>query len=133
MKIKNNLKDWLKILVLFLDEAAVIVIIILGLNFLGVDIPLPVMIIGGLLIGGLVFVIHIRVIPSFHRRKAIGREAMIGQRGEVVKPLTPVGIILVKGENWKAECISNHVETGMRVKIVGVEGLKLKVVYSQED
>jgi len=133
MKTKRNLIDWLKILVLFLDEAAVLVIIILVLHFLDVQIPLLVMVIVGLLIGGLVFIIHIRVIPSFHRRKVTGREGMIGQQGEVVRPLTPVGTILVKGENWKAVCIDNHVEAGRRVKIVGVEGLKLRVVFGQED
>jgi len=133
VKLKRSLKDWLKVLVLLLDEAAVVVIIIVVLNLLDVKIPLPLMIIGGLLVGGLVFVIHIRVVPSFHRRKVTGKEGMIGQQGEVVHPLTPVGTVVVKGETWKAECMDNHIETGMMVKIVSVERLKLRVVYSQED
>ncbi len=133
MKVKKHITDGLKILVLLLDEAAVLVISILVLNFLEVQIPLPVMIVATLLIGGVVFMIHLRVIPSFHRRKVTGREGMIGLQGEVVRPLTPVGIILIKGENWKAESIGDHVESGRIVKVVSVERLKLRVVFGQED
>ena len=107
MNVKRNLKDWVKVLVLLLDEAAVVVIVIVVLNLLDVKIPLPLMIIGGMVIVGLVFLIHVRVIPSFHRRKVTGREGMIGQQGEVVRPLTPIGTVIVKGETWKAECIDN--------------------------
>ena len=122
-----------KILVLLLDEAAVLVIIILVLNALDVQIPLPVTIVATLLIGGVVFIIQARVISSFHRRQVTGREGMIGLQGEVVRPLTPVGIILIKGENWKAESIGDYIEAGRTVKVVGVERLKLRVVFGQED
>ena len=125
---KRTIRDWLKVLVLLLDEAAVIVILILVLHFLGVQIPLSIMIVIGLLAGALVFIIHIAVIPSFHRKQVTGREGMIGLQGTVVEPLTPVGAIMVNGERWKAKSVDDNIEVGEDVEIVRVEGLTLRVV-----
>ncbi len=130
---KRTFGDWLKVLVLLLDEAAVLVIVFLVLHFLGVKIPLLITIFVALLIGAFVFIIHVKVIPSFHWKQVTGREGMIGLQGRVVQPLTPVGTIYVKGENWKAESAGDYIEVGKSVKVVGIEGLKLKVVRLRED
>ncbi len=130
---KITFGDWLKVLVLLLDEAAVLVIIFLVLHFLDVQIPLPIMIFVALLIGAFVFIIHIKVIPSFHRKQTTGREGMIGLEGRVVQPLTPVGVIYVKGENWKAKSVGDHIEIDIDVEVAGIEGLTLRVVRLQED
>ncbi len=129
---KRTLGDWLKVLVLLLDEAAVLVLIFVVLHFLGVQIPLSITIFVVLLIGVFVFIIHIKVIPSFHWKQVTGREGMIGLQGEVVEPLTPTGTIIVKGERWKAKSVDN-VEIGENVEVVGIEGLTLRVVRLQED
>jgi membrane-bound ClpP family serine protease len=52
---------------------------------------------------------------------------MLGLRGEVLQSLTPVGFVSVRGERWKAETIGGHIETGMAIEVVELEGLKLKV------
>ena len=52
---------------------------------------------------------------------------MLGVRGEVLQSLTPLGLVRVKGESWKAEAIGGNIETGMTIEVVGLEGLKLKV------
>ena len=129
---KRIFGDWLKILVLLLDEAAVLVLIFVLLHFFDVQIPLPVTIFVALLIAVLIVMIHIKVIPSFRWKQITGREGMIGLQGEVVQPLTPVGTIRVKGENWKAESVSDYIEAGKNVEVVGIEGLKLRVVRGQE-
>lgn len=125
---KRTIRDWLKVLVLLLDEAAVIVIVIVVLWFLGVQIPLPVMIVIALIVGALVIMINIAVIPSFHRKQITGREGMIGLQGTVVEPLTPVGAIIVSGERWKAKSVDDNIEVGEDVEIVRIEGLTLRVV-----
>ena len=71
-QIKRALGDWLKVLVLLLDEAAVIVLIILALRFFGIQMPLPITIVISLLAGGFVFIIHITVIPSFRKKQVTG-------------------------------------------------------------
>jgi len=130
---KRTFVDWLKILVLLLDEAIVVVLIFLVLQYLGVQIPLSITILVALPIALLVFIIHIKVIPSFRWKQATGREGMIGLEGRVVQPLTPVGTIHVKGENWKAKSAGDYIGVDENVEVAGVEGLTLRVVRLQED
>ena len=127
--------DWLKVLVLLLDEAAVLAVIFIILHFLDVQVPLSLTIPLVLFIGVFVLIIHIKVIPSFHWKQATAREGMIGLQGRVVQPLTPVGAIYVKGENWKAESIGDYIEVDEdeNVEVVGIEGLILRVVRMRED
>ena len=127
MKIKENLSDWFKILVLLLDEAIVLVVIFAVLHFFGLRIPLVPMIILGLVIAVLVFVIHVKVIPSFRWKQVTGREGMIGLHGTVIRPLTPVGTVYIKGENWKAKTDGENIEVDESVEVVAIEGLVLKV------
>ena len=125
--IRQTITDWGKVLILLLDEAAVIVVILLILHFLGIRIPLPIMIGGGIIVGVFVFIIHIAVIPSFHRKKVAGREGMIGTQGRVVEPLTPAGTVMVHGEYWKAESVDDNIGVDENVEIVRLQGLVLKV------
>ena len=130
---KRTAGDWLKVLVLLLDEAVVLVLIFLLLNSLDVQIPVHITISVLLLIAVLVVIIHIKVIPSFRWKQITGREGMIGLQGEVVLPLTPIGLITVNGERWKAKSAGDYIEVGKNVKVVGMERLTLKVVRLQED
>lgn len=125
--IKRTLTDWLKVLVLFLDDAAVLVLVILILRFLRISIPIPIMIAIALLVGTLIFVLNLAVIPSFRRKPVTGSEGMIGAQGRVVEPLSPAGTITVKGEYWRAESVEGNIEVGENVEIVGLDGLTLKV------
>ncbi len=126
---KRTIRDWLKVLVLLLDEAAVLAIVILVLRFFRVQIPLPTTIVIVLIVGALVLMVHIAVIPSFHRKQVTGREGMIGLQGTVIVPLTPVGAVMVNGERWKAKSVDgDNIEVGEDVEIVRVEGLTLRVV-----
>jgi membrane-bound ClpP family serine protease len=124
---KRTLKDWLKILVLLLDEAIVVVLIIVVLRFAGIQIPLPILIFIGVLLGILVIVMHIKVVPTFRKKPVTGLEEMIGARGIVAEPLTPVGMVMVRGECWRAESICGNIRAGVEVEVVGVERLKLSV------
>jgi membrane-bound ClpP family serine protease len=127
--ILRTITDWGKVLILLLDEAAVIVVILLILHYLGIQIPLPIMIGGGIIVGIVVLIIHIAAISSFHRKQITGQEGMIGKQGRVVKPLTPFGTIIIKGEYWKAESLDGNIEFEENVEIVGNEGLTLKVKH----
>ncbi|MFC1912670.1 NfeD family protein [Chloroflexota bacterium] len=125
---KRTLKDWAKVIVLFLDEAAVVVIVIAALHFFRVEIPLPLAIALALILGAIVFIIHVAVIPSFHRKQVTGQEGMIGQHGRVVEALTPMGTVMVNGERWRAKPVDNSIiDSGDNVEVVKIEGLTLKV------
>ena len=124
---KRTIKDWLIVLVLLLDEAVALVLVLLVLWFLGIEIPLSIAIVIALLLGAFGFITHKAVIPALHRKKFTGSESMIGLTSKVIEPLTPVGIVKVSGELWKAKSIGEDIETGEEVEIVGLNGLTLTV------
>ena len=129
---KRNITDWGKVLVLLLDEAAVVLLVIVVLQFFGIRIPLLVGIVMGLVLGTFVFIIHVAVIPSFRRRIVTGSEGMLGVQGRVVEPVNPVGVIIVNGERWRAVSIDDNIELNENAEIVGLEGLTLKVKREKE-
>ncbi|MFC1980477.1 NfeD family protein [Chloroflexota bacterium] len=129
---KSTIKDWLKVLVLLLDEAAAVVIVFFVLRFLKIEVPLPIMITVALLLGAICFVIHKAVIPTFHKKPATGGEELIGLEGEVIEPLTPVGVILARGEYWKAKSLSGDIRAGEEVEVIALNGLTLTVKHKNQ-
>jgi len=124
---KRTVKNWLVILVVLLDEALVVALVFLVLWLLGVEIPLPVLIVTALLMGVIVFMTYKLVIPALHKKRITGSEGMIGLEGTVIEPLTPVGAVRVEGENWKARAVGENIAAGEEVEILGVDGLTLRV------
>jgi len=124
---KSTVKDWLKVMVLLLDEAVVVGLVLLVLWVLEIEIPLPIAIPVALLLGALIFIIHKAIIPTFHKKKITGSEGMIGLKGTVIKPLTPVGAVRVGDEYWKAKSVGENIAAGEEVEILGLSGLTLMV------
>ena len=124
---KRTIKDWLIVGVLLLDEAVALGLVLLVLWFFGISISLPVMIVIVLLLGTVVFITHKVIIPSFHMKKVTGAEGMIGLEGEVIEPITPVGVIRVGSEYWKAKSVGENIMVGGEVEILGLNGLTLMV------
>ncbi len=124
---KDNIKDWLKVFLLLLDEIALGGLILLGLWFFGIRIDLSMVIVIVLLVGLYAFVSHKLIIPSFHKQKVTGSEGMIGLEGEVIEPLTPLGVVRVKGEYWTAKSVAEDITADKDVEVLGVDGLVLAV------
>jgi membrane-bound ClpP family serine protease len=124
---KQTVKDWLKAMVLLLDEAVIIVLILLALWYFDIEIPLAVAIGGGLALCAIGFLINRAVIPSFHLKKITGREAMIGRCGQALTPLDPAGTVRIDGETWQAENCGTAINTGEEIEIVSLKGLTLTV------
>lgn len=124
---KRSIKDWLIVLVLLLDEAVAVVLVLLVLRFLEIQIPLPIIIVIALLLGAFAFITHKVIIPSFHKKKITGSEGMMGLTGEVIKALTPVGVVRVGDEYWKAKSVDRDIAAGEEVEILGLNGLTLTV------
>jgi membrane-bound ClpP family serine protease len=124
---KSKFKDWLKVLLLLLDEVAVVGLVLLLLRVFKVEIPLPIVIAVAVLLGAIVFVIHKAVIPTFHKKQVTGVEGLIGLEGEVIESLTPVGVVRACGEYWKAKSVSGNIAVGENVEILALNGLTLTV------
>ena len=124
---KRTIKDWLIVLVLLLDEAVALGLVLLVLWFFRIRISLPIVIVIALLLGTFAFITHKVIIPSFHKKQVTGSEGMIGLEGEVIEPLTPVGVIRVGGEYWKAKSVGENIAVGEEVEILRLNGLTLTV------
>ncbi len=119
-------------LVLLMDEVVVIGAVVAVLWYFNVGIPLWVSITLGVLLGGVVIIIHTLVIPSFHRKKVTGGEGMVGLKGEAVEPLRPEGMVQVGGEYWKAKSQNGEISRGERVEVVVARRLTLEVKRRKE-
>jgi membrane-bound serine protease (ClpP class) len=61
------------------------------------------------------------------RKPATGNEGHNGRTVRLLKYLIPTGEVRVWGERWFAESVSGKLKKGERVKVVGVDNMKLKV------
>lgn len=77
---------------------------------------------------GAFFTVVVRAaLRARHLPAASGLERLVGQEGSVVRDLDPEGIVQVAFEEWTAVAVSGTVPRGERVKVVEVDGLRLKV------
>jgi membrane-bound ClpP family serine protease len=123
----KTMKDWLIVLVLLLDEVLVVALVLLVLWFFEITIPLSVAIVIALLLGGFVFLTHRVILPSFHKKKATGPEAMVGLEGRVTEILGPEGIVRLEGEYWKARSVDGEILADEDVEVVALNRLTLVV------
>jgi membrane-bound serine protease (ClpP class) len=73
------------------------------------------------------FTIFIRKVWAARRQPAFsGPESMIGAVGEAREPISPEGLVFVRGALWKASAEAPIAE-GSAVRVVGRKGLELKV------
>jgi membrane-bound serine protease (ClpP class) len=62
------------------------------------------------------------------RRKVVtGVEGLIGQTGESLSTLDPVGMVRVQGETWNAESVTGKIESGEKIRVTQMKDLKLYV------
>lgn len=103
------------------------VVVLWGLPQLGIHIPLAALI-AMMAAWGVVSVITYRKgTRALLRKPLTGLPAMVGSRGEVVRPLAPKGAIRIKGELWEAVSSGEEINAGEEVTVVGQEGLRLVV------
>ena len=78
-----------------------------------------------------VFVIN-RVFKSYRLQTATGWEELIGRPATVMASLEPEGMVLFRGERWKAVSEEGTVEPGEEVTIDRIDNLKLYVTRKKE-
>ena len=123
----SALKAWLMVLAALADDAAVLVLIFLGLWYFHVKITWPLIVLIAVLMAAFVLVVHKAIIPSLRRKKVTGAEGMIGETGQVTEPLKPAGTVKIKGEYWQAKSLDGDIEVGGTVEVMKIDGLRLEV------
>jgi membrane-bound serine protease (ClpP class) len=78
-----------------------------------------------------VFAISYLVVRSQSAAPTLGMEGLIGKIGEARSKLSPNGKVFVHGEYWNAQG-DGEIEPGDRVKVVGYDGMRLKVIRLSE-
>jgi len=114
-----------------LEEAALAVIVLVGLPELGVNIPLPVLIALMVVWTAVSVVTYLAGSRALKRKPATGMEAMVGSQGKTVSPLDPEGLVKIGGELWQAKSAGNKIGAGEEVTVVAREGKKLIVTQQQ--
>jgi len=67
------------------------------------------------------------VIKAQLRAVVTGIESLAGKKGLAKGALKPKGTVLAEGELWEAESVSGDIPDGAEVKVVSVNGFKIKV------
>jgi membrane-bound serine protease (ClpP class) len=58
---------------------------------------------------------------------SMGKETMVGRLAVAKSPLTPNGFVFMDGANWTAEAEDGNIDTGDKVVVTEIRGLRLKV------
>jgi membrane protein implicated in regulation of membrane protease activity len=73
-------------------------------------------------------------LPALRYRRmgpTLAGPAAPGEAGRAVTALDPVGVVQLHGESWTAESVSGAVPAGAEVRVVSVDGVRLRV-WSEE-
>jgi membrane-bound ClpP family serine protease len=122
-----NVRLILAILVSLIDEAIIVALILWGLPRLGINIPLPWLIVILVLLA-IYAVFSFRIGSRILRKKPVpGLSSMVGMRGKAINSLSPEGLVRIGGEIWKARADSGEISADAEIEVVGQEGLSLVV------
>jgi len=83
--------------------------------------------------GGFFAVVLWLVIKAQRARIIMGIERLAGLLGVAQSKLSPSGVVLVQGEQWSAKSAGRPIDEGQRIRVIGVEGLTLKVEPASPD
>ena len=117
----------LAIISTLLEEAALVVIVLLGLPRLGIQIPLSGLIVLMVAWGAFSIFIYRMGSRALRKKPIIGLPNMVGSKGKVVSPLDPDGLVRIKSELWEAHSADQRIKVDEEIMVVGQEGLKLIV------
>ncbi len=119
------------------EELVIALVVLFGLPQIGVNIPLA-----GLIALMAVWLILSAVIyqlgsRALQKKPLESLPSVVGCEGEVVKPLTPDGLVRImvriRGELWSARAISGRIEAGEKVVVLEQDRLKLVVRRSPSE
>jgi membrane-bound serine protease (ClpP class) len=117
----------LAVISIILEEAALAVIVLVGLPQLDIKLPIFVLVILMLawaIIAVLVYRAGSRALQS---EVVKGFETMTGSHGKVVEALKPSGMVRIKGELWLATAEEGQIAEGEEVVVITRDRKKLIV------
>lgn len=107
-------------------------LLLINTSFLAEGVNIPLLIITVLVIAAIFLFILRKLIEVRRRPYATGEETMISSLGTVREPLNPTGLVFVNGALWQATATGAPLDVGTKVRVVGVDGLHLRVEALQQ-
>ena len=112
--------------------AGVVCLVLGGLFLFDTSVPgvsvSPLVIVPVAIFAAVFFLIVVRAAMRLRHRTSTTRDdQLIGLEGIVLQDLHPTGVVQVASEHWTAEAVRGTPRKGDRVRVVQMEGLKLKV------
>jgi len=109
-------------------------LLLINTSFLAEGVNIPLLIITVLVIAAIFLFILRKLIEVRRRPYETGEESMIGGVGTVREPLDPNGMVFTNGALWQATSTTGPLAVGTPVRVVSVEGLRLRVepVHQQQ-
>ncbi len=112
--------------------------LVLGMAFLVNTGPIglgvnPIVVLGAGILTLAFFALFVRKVWEARRQPAFtGAESMVGSVGEAREELAPEGLVFVSGALWKAVASPEPIHAGTPVRVVGRDGLQLRVVRGDD-
>ena len=113
-----------------LEETGIAAIVLWGLPYLGVHIPLAGLIVLMIVWGAYAVITYRMGSRALMRKPVAGLGDVIGSSGKVVRRLAPNGVIRVGSELWEATSAGRRIKVGEEVTVLGRDGLRLIVSKS---
>lgn len=110
-----------------LDEAVIIVLLLWGLPRLGITLPVPALVVIGILWTGFAVLLYISGSKVLRKKPVTGLTNLIGFKGTVVKPISPEGMVRINGELWSARSLEGSIKSGEVIIVEGQDRLTLLV------
>jgi membrane-bound serine protease (ClpP class) len=107
-------------------------LLLINTSFLAEGVNIPLLLITVLVIAAAFLFILRKLIDARRLPYAAGEESMIGTVGTVREPLNPSGMVFVNGALWQATSTAGPLPAGTAVRVVGVDGLRLRVEAVQQ-
>jgi len=100
-------------------------------NELSAQIDASVLVIAIILLAIIVWIVLKAARANLSKIKT-GKEALIGAEGVAVTDLNPEGSIRIVGEFWQAISEGEMIKSGEKVKVTGMEGMRLTVIPKEK-
>ena len=117
----------LAIISTIIEEGALTVIFLVGLSEMDINPPLWLLFVVLTAWAGMAILVYRAGSRALDRKPVIGLSSMVGGRGVVVSPLSPVGLVRVKNELWAAKTEGGRLDNGEEIVVVGQERMRLTV------
>ena len=122
------------IITTLLDDILILVLLFVGLPYLGIHLPLALII--GIALLWIVISVFLYLVggKALKKKPLVGFTDMINSKGRVVHALTPEGMVKIKGELWSAKSEGESINKNEEIIVTGQDNLKLTVrKYIQEN